>query len=353
MALTKVFQKYLSNIFISIVQQGSEWIVYSKVVKNGVLKDKSTKNFDAKEYESIPIKMQEYLDELQVEYNFAYLALFLDSMGQGAINGTVATDFEKNSVDMKSVTHFPINKKWSVYASFIDINWAKKLFSKVGLDFIYSPFMVQYSLIKKQKQREKPILYMLNHQDSVTITVFDNENLLFGAYFKTTTDENISSGEDEDWENAAEEEGIENITELDNMSGDIGEIDDLEDLNDLDDLGDLDDLNSEESENFEDDSEEKNSLGHFEDEDRTEDSNLELFGRDVLIYKYLTSSLKEFYKNPLYKSTFIDTVVLYDGYEVSSELIDMIENELLMDIEMNKIDISESICNMARQEVLK
>ncbi len=347
MALKKVFQKYLSNIFISIVQQGNEWFIHSKVVQNGILRDKFSKNFDAKEYESIPVKMQEYLENLQVEYNFAYLALFLDSMGQGAINGTAGTDFGKNSVDIKSVTHFDINKSWSVYASFIDINWAKKLFTNVGLDFIYSPFMVKYSLIKKSKFKEKPILYMLNHQDSITISVFDNGNLLFGAYFKTTTDENLSSGE-EDWENVEEEEGIENITELDNMSGDIGELDELDDLEDLNDIESLD---SEESSNFEDISSEDGSLGHFED-DTVEDSDLELFGRDILIYKYLTSSLQEFYKNPLYKSSFIDTIVIYDGYEISSELIGMIEDELLMDIEMNKIDISETICNMARQEVL-
>ena len=345
MALTKVFQKYLSNIFISVVQQGNEWVVFSKVMKNGVLKEKLSKNFDAKEYESIPSKMEEYLDELQLEYNFAYIALFLDSMGQGAINGTFTSDFEKNSVDINSVTHFDINKKWSVYASFIDINWAKKLFSKTGLDFIYSPFIVQYSLIKKQKFKEKSILYMLNTQDSVTITVFDKDTLLFGAYFKTTTDDNISSGEDEDWENVEEEEGIENISELDNIS------DEMDGVDDLDDLSDLDDLASEDGGSFQDVEEEDRSLGHFED-DGEESSDLELFGRDILIYKYLTSSLKEFYKNPLYKSNFIETIVIYDGYEVSSELIGMIEDELLMDIEMNKIDISEIVCNLARQEVL-
>ena len=290
--------------------------------------------------------MEEYLDTLQTQYNFAYLALFLESMGQGAFNGTTAVDFEKNSVDMKSVTHFDLNKKWTIYASFIDINWAKKLFKNVGIDFIYSPFIVQYSLIKKQKTKNKPILYMLNHQDSVTITVFDDKNLLFGVYFKVTTDDNLSSGEEEDWENAQEEEGIENITELDSMDDDSDSMDDLESL------GQLDDLSSDDSMGFEDIKPDENDLGHFEGEDVIEDSDLELFGRDILIYKYLTSSLKEFYKNPLYSSSFIDTVIIYDGYEVSAELIDMIEDELFMDIEMNKIDISETICNMARQEAL-
>jgi hypothetical protein len=31
----------------------------------------------------------------------------------------------------------------------------------------------------------------------------------------------------------------------------------------------------------------------------------------------------------------------------------MIEEELLMDIEMNKIDINDTICHMSRKEILK
>lgn len=346
MSLTKVLQKYFSNIFISIVQQNNEWIIFSKVVKNGVIKDKFLETFERPDRDNIPSKMEKYLEKLQTDYNFAYVTVFLDSMGQGAINGITAADFEKNSVDMKSVTHIDIDKSWSAYASFIDINWVKKLFKNSGLDFIYSPFIVQNSLIKQAKLKEKPTLYILNHNDSVTISVFENGSLLFGAYFQTTTDDKLGSG-DEDWENETEEEGIDDLVELENISNnDMGGLDELDDLNELDDL---DDDNM--STDFEEIDEGDKDLGHFNDEQ--DNSDLELFGRDVLIYKFLTSSIKEFYKNPLFKSSFIETIVLHDGYEVSSELIDMIENDLLMDIEMNKIDISEVVCNISIKEVLK
>jgi len=342
MALTKVFQKYLSNIFISIVQQENEWVIYSKIVKNGAIKDKLTEKFESQEYDSIPKKMQTYLEKLQADYNFAYTALFLDSMGQGAINGTTAKDFEKHSVDMKNVSYFHIDNTWTVYASFIDIKWTKKLFENVGLDFIYSPFMVQNTLIKSQKIKEKPTLYILNHENSVAISIYENENLLFGAFFKTTTDENLDDGE-EDWDNAKEEEGVEDLVELDTMYDD--EMGALEELDDLD--------SHEESNDFEGMETKESDLGNFNDEDSSENSDLELFGRDVIVYKFLVSSLKEFYKNSIYKSNFIDTIVIFDGYEVSSELIDMIENDLLMDIEMNKINISEIVCDMSIKEALQ
>ena len=344
--MLKAFQKFLPNIFISIVPQGGVWVIKSKVIKNGILTKKLSENFDIKESNTIPIKMQKYLNDLQLEYNFAYLALFLDSMGQGAINGTTAADFKKHSVDVKSVTHFDLNKKWSIYASFIDINWTKKLFSSTGLDFIYSPFIIQYSLIKKEKLKEKATLYILNHQDSVTITVFDGDNLLFGAYFKTTTDNSLSYCDAEDWEDASEEEGIQNITELDDMN------DDEDSIGELDNLDDFDSLESDEGDkSFEDPLFDGQNIRNFDEENIVNDSSLELFGRDLLVYKYLTTSLKEFYQNPLYESSFINMIVIYDGYEVSSEFISMIEDELFMDIEISKIDINETICNMAKAEV--
>ena len=343
MALTKVFQKYLSNIFISIVQQENEWVIYSKILKNGAIKDKLTEKFESKDHDNIPKKMQKYLEKLQADYNFAYTALFLDSMGQGALSGTTAKDFEKHSVDMKSVSCFAVDNAWTLYASFIDINWAKKLFENVGLDFIYSPLMVQHTLIKSQKLKEKPTLFILNHEDSVTISIYENTNLLFGSFFKTTTDDNLDDGDEEDWDNAKEEKGVEDLVELDTMYDD--EMGALEELDDL--------ATDEESTDFEDVESNETDLGHFEDDENSDNSDLELFGRDVIVYKFLVSSLKEFYKNPIYKSNFIDTIVIFDGYEMSSELIDMIENDLLMDIEMNKININETVCDMSIKEALK
>lgn len=349
MVLTKVFQKYFSNIFISIIQQGTEWVIYSKVVKNGAIKDKFSKTFEIQEENSIPVKMKDYLEQLQEKYRFSYVTLFLDSMGQGAISGTTAEDFEKHSVDMKNVTHFSMGKTWSVYASFIDINWAKKLFSDIGLDFLYSPFIVQKELLKKEKSKEQPTLYILNHQDSVTISIFEKGNLLFGAFFKTLNDDNISSGDEEDWENVEEESDLDELIELDHMdSNDMQEMSD-----ELDELSDLDDLDNENhNEIFEDVKTQNNSHDQYDNEDENIESELELYGRDILIHKYLTRSLKEYYQNPLYKKSFIETIVLFDGYEISTELISMIEDELLMDIEIHKIDINEVVCDMSIKEAL-
>ena len=342
----KLFQKYFSNIFISIVRQDKEWRVDSRIIKNGLIKDKLSKNFEIDEHEHLPKKMKKYLTGLQQSYNFAYIALFLDSLGQGAIYGVGVEDFKKNSVDIKKIIPIKVDNKWSFYGSTIDISWIKKLFSSTGMDLVYSPFAIQYALLKKERSRKEPILYVLNQQDSVAITVFENNTLLFGVYFKTTSEDALSSHED-DWENAHEESGIENIAELDDMSVDQNdEIDEIVELDDLDDLADTGGI-----EEFEEISLNNMNQDKLYNEDII-GSDLELFGRDMLIYKYIVSFLREFYSNPIYKSNFLSTIAIYDGYEISSELIDMVENELFMDIEISKIDINETICHMAQKEIL-
>jgi len=346
--MTKIVQKFLSNIFITIVQEASEWIIYSKVIKNGKVQNKFTKNFDlAQEDGTISNLMSEYLLKLQNEYSFSYISLFLDSMGQGAICGQDAIAFEKNSIDIKSVTSLSIDNKWSVYASFIDLNWIKKIFSEVGIDFIYSPFLVLNSLLKAEKIKTEPTIYILNHQNSISISIFEKGDLQFGAFFRTVSDDGLISNdaqEEEDWENEKEEEGIDNLIDLEDIGDD--EISSFDDLDELDDMSELED--SEYGEEFLDVTPKDNDLGHLKEEEKEED--LELFGRDILLYKYLTSSLKEYYRNPIYNSNFIEKLVLYDGYEVSADLINMFEDELFMDVEINKVNIHETVSSMSLKE---
>lgn len=283
--IARVIKKYIPTVFIAIVQEDDVWIINSKVIKNGIVKNKFSKSFDIQKEDVLPQAMSEYLERIQTDYNFAYVSLILDSMGQGAIYGNTASDFEKNSVDIKNVIHFDTDRKWSVYASFIEINWIKKLFSEVGIDFIYSPFMVQNFLLKKEKRKKEPTLYILNHHDCVTISIFEEADLVFGAFFRTTSDEI------DDWENKPEEIGIEHPVEL--------------------------------------------------------------CGRDVLIYKYLTSSLREYYRNELYSSEFIEKIVLFDGDAVSSDLIKMVKNDLFIDVEVHKVDMHDVICEMSINEAMQ
>ncbi|DAB35043.1 MAG TPA: hypothetical protein CFH82_02270 [Sulfurospirillum sp. UBA12182] len=347
MSLNKAVQKYFSNVFVSVIRYSSEWQLYAKVIKNGALVKKFSKVFPSESDEVLGKDLENYIDELYDGYHFVYVAFFLNSMGQGALKGISNADFEKNSIDIKNVTSLKFEDKFSIYASYIDINWARNIFKNVGLDFIFSPFCLTYNLLLNNATSQTRALYLLNHEDFISISVYEGKELLFGSFFKTSTNENLVAGEEIDnWDEAEDEKGVSNLIELDSIEEDSGEFSSLEDL---DDLNDLDSSQNEASEaTFSDLDEEEKTLGHFSTPD---ESSLELFGRELLVYKYLFSSIKEFYHNDLYESDFIEKIVIFDGYEVSSDLIELIENELMMDIELHKIDLGESICDMAMKEI--
>ena len=291
--------------------------------------------------------VENYLLALQDEYAFVYVAFFLGSMGQGAFAGTGKAAFDKHNVDSENVFTVTMNNQWSAYASYIEIKWAKNLFSEVGLDLIYSPFIVLNDFVVSQKLKNKPTCYLLNSQDSFCVAIFDEKKLHFGAFFKTQSDTTFTqTNESNDWENEEKEEGVTALDELSEFD------DDNEGMSDLAELGDIDDIKSIDSFSDMDDGK---TLGHFKGMDsiKHEDTSLELYGRDLLVYKYLKSSLEEYYHNILYESAFIEEIIIFDGYEISSDLIRQLEDDLMMDVEIHKVDIGERMCDIAIKEVFK
>ncbi|MBV5277863.1 MAG: hypothetical protein J0647_02280 [Campylobacteraceae bacterium] len=350
MSLKSAIQKKFQNIFVAVVLTENECNIRCKVVKNGEVVKTFNKVFTIEfSSEILDKNVENYLISLQEEYQFVYIAFLLNSMGQGAISGFSKEFFTKNSVDIQNVTHVTISNLWSTYASFIEIKWAKNLFSEVGLDLIYSPFILLNDFVISQKLKNKPTLYILNSQDFFILAVFDNKKLHFGAFFKTQSDTSFShSSEVNDWESEQKEENIATLGELSEM----GQEEDNDEMSELSELGDIDDLQSVDSFSDFDDTK---TIGRFKglDEVRDEDTNLELYGRDLLVYKYLKSSLEEYYHNPIYLSEFIEEIIIFDGYEVSSELIHQLEDELMMDVEIHKVDLVDRMCDIAIKEVFQ
>ncbi len=347
MGFSNKIQKYFTNLFISITEEEGLYKLFSRVVKNGSIKSKFDKTFEIKSNdEKLPKEMEDYIISLQDKYNYVYTTVLLNSMGQGAIKGVSDIEFEKASVDSKSVKTIKF-KTWSVYVSFIDISWVQKIYSNTGIDLIYSPFVVLYDLLSNYKLKNKPTLYILNQEGSVTIGIFKGDTLLFGAFYKINKDDILVSSIDvDDWESEEEEDTVENLSSLDNSENE-------EELENFDDLSQLDVLDSSfDDEEFSDIKDERSQ------EDLTDSQmedisieDIELYGRDLEIYKFLNKALKEYYKNDIYESDFVEQAIIFDAYDMSQEMVESIENDLLLDLQMHKIDISEIICNLSVKEI--
>jgi len=337
-----MIQKYFTNLFISIVAEDNSYKVFCKAIKNSKQKDKFSKIFPVKpNAEFLNNDLEDYLISLQDRYNFVYIAFLLDSMGQGAVKGVHAEDFEKFNVDSKNIKSVNFDT-WSAYASFIDINWMHKMYSKVGLDFIYSPFALLHTLLREHKLKTKSTLYLLNQKDSVTLAVFKEGTLNFGVFYKIIIEDGLDSAESvENWEEEEEASDVENLATLDEESQVDDEMMDLSELDTLD-----DDFQSEEFLNTD------GTQGAVDYED--DDINMEdiaLYGRDLHIFKFLNRALKEYYSNPAYESDFIENMVIFDGYDMSKEIIQSLEEDLYLDLEMHKIDVSEMVCDMSIKEI--
>ena len=66
------------------------------------------------------------------------------------------------------------------------------------------------------------LFYILNENSSFALTIFKGDEFLFGAFFKTTTDESLidEEGEEGTWESAEKEDGISDLVSLDELEPD-------------------------------------------------------------------------------------------------------------------------------------
>jgi len=340
MSFSNMIQKYFTSLFISVVAEDNSYRVFCKAIKNFKQKDKFEKIFPVKpNAEFLNKELENYLTSLQDKYNFVYITFLLDSMGQGAIKGVKAEDFSKFSVDSKNIKSVKFNT-WSVYASFIDINWIHKIYSKVGLDFIYSPFVILHNLLSQHKLKVKSTLYLLNQKDSITLAVFKEDTLNFGVFYKIILEDGLESSEDiENWEEEEEAEDVEDLAILDDESSE----------EELTDLSKLDALDSDyESDEFID---ARDSQSDKDVDDDIDMEDIALYGRDLHIFKFLSRVLKEYYNNPIYDGDFIEKMVIFDGYDMSKEIISSLEEDLYLDLEMHKINISEIVCDLSIGEI--
>jgi len=344
MSFSSKIQKYFTNLFISIVEGEDSYRLFCKVLKNNKLLKKFDKTFEiAPNDERLDSIIKDYIVSLEEKYNTVYIALLLNSMGQGAIKGTHDKDFQKFSVHSNNVKTVKF-KSWSSYVSYIDINWIQKTYKDIGLDFVYSPFVILYNLLSDYKLKHNLTLYILNQEASITIGIFKGDTLCFGAFYKVDNNVKLSASMDiDDWEDE-EEENSASMVELDDLDSEkLLSTDELSELNVLDgELGDGEFSDLKDEDNLD-------NLSSLDPEDSST-HDLELYGRDLDVFKFLQKALGEYYKNDIYESDFIENAMIFDGYDISQEMIGRIEDDLMLNLEIHKIDIAEVVCDLSVKE---
>jgi len=330
-----------AKVFIAIIED-SERIDIATQVVNGSEKSNSIESFESL------AKAAVYIQDLISESPYYYISLLNNCTDQGALP-TCDKIKMRDFADVSLTVSLCMNKKWTLYTSSGLLKAIEKRHSNYGLDYIFSPFTILHHFFK-DKINEVRGLYVLIQAESLSIAVFSQEKLEFGAYVVTDADEielmqnalDSSGG----FEIGDEGEEPEDEIDFDDLSV-LDDIEALDDIESLDDIETLDDIDSIES--FEDFTEETDDVSIEEPEAKEE--SIEDFNLDFYRFTLIQEALKKFYSDDVYESAFIEAVFIADAVGVGSDLKSYLEEELFVTPIVRKIDLAESLLELSKDEV--
>ena len=326
MGILQTIRKRLTTQYIGVMVYEDICVVNVQKVKHEKIIFEEEKSFTLATKEKFTKEVIKYLQARQEEVEQTYVALFLNTHGQGVVPSCDQSIYDKFHIDYDNIKSVCIDGKYAIYASNIDIKWAEKLFADVGLDFIFSPFLILESLRKHALRKpEGVVLYMLVGINSITVMIFKEERLLYGTFINIAREEDLLTSEFAD---DFMDEGDDDI--LDEIDLDM-ELEESEEISEL-----LEEAGSD-----------KKSLTQQEDDT----IKLKLFGQDLRLVKYFDASLREFYDNKRYESDFVTYVKIYDGADLNPEIVRYLKEQLLVDIEVQKTEIDKELMKLLKQEV--
>ena len=332
--ISKIVQKKFSNVFIAVIAEKNEYVLRYIIVKNGKITTNEDKRFPMDEDKKLSSDIKEFLTSLQNNYKFVYISYLLDSIGQNCIPTCNEKEFLKYNINKEKIVQVCVENRWAAYSLKSDIEWIKALFEESGIDFIFSPFVILNDFIKNKKQKIKSNLFLLYTENFIALMIFDKDDLVFSAFFKIPYKEFDFSQDDEEPKPEESESIVEGI-ELDNIESEDEEFDGFVDITKLDDDTGI---------------EEEILESAKEDVATSTLDDLELYGREVVIFKFISSAIEEYYKNDIYESEFLEEIIIYNDSNISNDIITMIENDLFLDVEIHSIDIKEEMINMSIKE---
>ncbi len=323
MSLFGSVKKRMTNQFIALIVEEKICKVKQRVIKGDDTLFVEESTFEIESKDRLSVEVVDYINGLQEEYPHTYIALFLNTLGQGVIPKCNIEELKKFSVDKDRVKSVCVEDRYLIYGTLIDIKWADKTFSDVGLDFVFSPFLILDYFIKRDIDDEDVeidniMLYVLNTGNALTIMIMRDTDLLFGTFFNIAKDENLLYTDYND--------------NSDDIFAELDFVDDDEELL-IENLTDLDDIPG------------------FE--NTQPDGKLELSEQDERFVKYLSAALKEFYSNDLYESDFIQSVRIFDDINIHPNVVKYLQNELLLDVSFKNISVRNALIDLSCKEVFR
>jgi hypothetical protein len=334
--LGKVFEALYLKVFVNILVKRTGCTVYIELLSKKNVIRSVEENFDTK---FINEKMLAFISSYTNESPYYYISILDTSSSQGAI-----PTCSKNKIgqyhDVTSSEYRCYKEKWSYFTSQSDLYALEKQYKQIGLDFVFSPFVLMASFFQ-DKIESHMAMFILIEENYLSLAVFDNSELLFAKHLdmRSHRDEESVLVYEEDTNDL--DEGI-----------DLDDINAINDMEALDDFGNIEDLDTfEEIDEF---SESKDLEEEFYQEETTVSSKASIsdnFNEDYQRFLLIQNSVKRFYSDNKYNSKFIESVYIADGCGISVDLKRYLEEEMFLSVYVRKIDLSMQVCEMAKAEL--
>ena len=335
----KNFYEYLYlKAFISIVISNSKTVVYVEMLNSKGSVSSSEESFSTK---YLSTEMYEYILDFTKETPFYYVSILDNSLYQGVIPSC-----EKNKLayfyDVSSSEYKCHNNKWSYYTAKNDVYEIEKVYEKIGVDFIFSPFVVLSNFFK-DKIDNHLAMFLLIEENSISLSVFNNSELLFGEYIDM-------SAEVEPEELSIDDETIEDMDIIDEeVSIDLDDIDSIDELDDFSDIADLDSIDD--LDEFDETKDIEEELAESEEKEEFPVEDSDGLNEDYQRFVLIQSAINEFYKNEKFNSEFIENTYIADSVGVSSDMKKYLEEEMFLNVYVRHIELATEVCEIAKMEL--
>ncbi|WP_304544388.1 hypothetical protein [Sulfurimonas microaerophilic] len=330
------------KVFINIIVERSSTTIHVEV---------HSKTHEVSHYEHVfhstklTEEIYEYITSHTNESPYYYISFLDTSAQQGALPSC-----DKNKLaqyqDLSTTEYKCVNNSWTTYTSKTDLYELEKKYEDIGIDFIFSPFVVLTKFFK-DKIDKNLAMFVLIEDSSLSLAIFENSELLFAEYLDMEVDlesENMALDdlEDEkDFELDLDDEGI----VLDDMDVD-DELEDFSDIEDLDSLEDIDEFS--EGKDLEEELYENEAQEHATEISESEDSH---FNEDYQRFSLIQNAINHFYKDTRYESKFIENIYIADNTQVSNDLKRYLEEEMFLNTYIRTVDLGAEICELAKEEL--
>ena len=338
--LNNLLESLYNKVLVNIVLKNDATEVYIEVYSKKTVIDHVFETFSTT---SVDAKMINFIELYLKESPYSYISILDFSKEQGALPTCQKNRLEYYT-DLSASEYKCYDKEWIYYTAKSDLYEIEKHFHKIGVDFIFSPFVL-LSHFFQDKLNAKMAMYILIEEGVLSLSVFENARLLYAEHLDMETV--IESEDDLLSQGMSDEDDVDIDSDLNIDLEDVDAIDDIEGLEDFGDIEDLDSL--EEIDEFAEDRDIEEEL--LETQNEEEESNDTNFNEDYQRFSLINSSLGHYYNSSKYESQFVETVYIADGIGVSSDLKRYLEEEMFLNVYIRHINISMELCEITKREL--